>query len=925
MKDIKKLIHKINQHVERRNWQSALKAGKALWDLPYEGQMMDPKFRTQYADAIKKVAEIYTFIDKDIFSGAQAFKRLYEVADEHLGSAKRASDKEYAAYRLGSIYETAKLPHNAVFWFKKTLELGRINNKGEILLFNLTSVAQSYETLGELEQARIYYDEILNFADKLKSLENHVNALVPAAMFQIQYSDSAKGETLFQSLAQTLFESIQQPLPAWFIPALYALGVHYLKTQRPTDAVQLAQMVIERAARFEDAENVHSLFYGLIARAHLHTVRFDEALKVLASVHPVDSLEMINGGSSWIDILELWADIARIHILKEDYPRAIAAYETLAYNLGARVIDPRYADTSRKRVYFLQQQTIAVHEMVSVWLDIKAEKIRDRFEARVANAILQLKANLFLSMEVNRLDVFQQYEGLDLMYFEANRRYATSVYRALNHPANDASMRELEQDLFRREQLEQRMNTGDMLPVPGVSRMVSFDFRESAEIGDHVLLDYSLVDYRPPINGLAGPAQGRRYIGVRLEKDVLKIVDLGDTAKIESLCSDLIRYVSNPPSQSAVESDRNQARHLRPVEVSIMNDLGNIEKLSANVYERIIAPFESVGTSLSKRSLIISPDGILASLPFQALLLNGRYLIEEQDIVYCHSLLQRESLSRRQLSPGRRMVPSISRNAILVGDADYGNTEFRHLPGTKQEITQVGDLLARHTIRDTHLFEEVKLLTGGGATVSKLIESRFPKIVHIAAHGTFSEAKLEHKSGTESGLGSGYRRWDEMAAWPLSELDLALLRPMLVLSKDTSSPSLSKREGIDLSELPLEGRMLSALELSSLNLIGSLLVVLSACETGLGVTQPGAGILGFQYALTATCARAGMVSLWKVLDRETSEFMVDFYRTFLDQRNAKAGYLKTIRKHCRHNDERVHPYYWAAFSFLDLNYYYPVF
>ena len=925
MNEIQTLIHEINQHVERENWEEARRAGKALWDLPYEGQLMDPKFRAQYADAVKKVAEIYTFIDRDIFSGAEAFKRLYEVADEHVGGAEKISDKDYAAYRLGSIYETAKLPYNAVFWFKGALDLSRTRKKGEDLLFNLYLVARSYETLGELEQARIYHDEILNFADKLKPLENQVSWLVPAAMFQIHHGDSANGEILFQSLAQTLFESGKQPLPAWFIPALYALGVHYLKTQRPTNAVELAQMVIERVPRFEDVENVRSLFYGLIARAHLHTGRFDEALKILASVHPVDTLEMVNGGSSWVEILELWADIARIHILKEDYPRAIAAYETLAYNLGALVINPRYADTSRKRVYFLQQQTIAVHEMLSVWLEIRDAKVRDPFEARVANAILQLKANLFLSMEVNHLDFYQDFEGVDLMFFEANRRFVNSVYRALNHPANDASMRELEQDLFWREQLEQRMNTEDMLTVPGVSRMVSFDFRESAEIGDHVLLDYSLVDYRPPINGLAGPVQGRRYIGVRLEKDVLKIVDLGDAAKIDSLCSDLIRYMSNPPSQSAVASDRNQSRHLRPVEVSIMNDLETIEKFSENVYERIIAPFESVGTSLRNRSLIISPDGILAGLPFQALLRNGRYLIEEQDIVYCHSLLQRESLSRRQLSPGRRMVPSISRNAVLLGDADYGNTELRHLPGTKQEITQVGNLLAIHTFGDVRSFEEVKLLTGVHATVSKLIESRFPKIVHIAAHGTFSEAKLEHKSGTESVLGGGYRRWDEMAAWPLSELDLALLRPMLVLSRDLSLPSDSQGKGTDLPELHMEGRILSALELSSLNLIGSLLVVLSACETGLGITQPGAGILGFQYALTACHARAGMVSLWKVLDRETSEFMVDFYRKFLDQQDPKAGYLETIRMHCRSNDQLVHPYYWAAFSFLDLNYYSPVF
>jgi hypothetical protein len=98
------------------------------------------------------------------------------------------------------------------------------------------------------------------------------------------------------------------------------------------------------------------------------------------------------------------------------------------------------------------------------------------------------------------------------MYFEANRRFVNSAYRVLDHPANDEAMRELEQHLFWREHLEQRMNTADMIPVPGVARVLSFDFRESAEIGEHVLLDYSLVDYRPPIQGL-GPVQGSATSG----------------------------------------------------------------------------------------------------------------------------------------------------------------------------------------------------------------------------------------------------------------------------------------------------------------------------------------------------------------------------------------------------------------------------
>jgi CHAT domain-containing protein len=96
-------------------------------------------------------------------------------------------------------------------------------------------------------------------------------------------------------------------------------------------------------------------------------------------------------------------------------------------------------------------------------------------------------------------------------------------------------------------------------------------------------------------------------------------------------------------------------------------------------------------------------------------------------------------------------------------------------------------------------------------------------------------------------------------------------------------------------------------------------VVLSACETGVGVTEYGAGVLGFQYGLQGCFARAGLLSPWKVLDRETSAFMIDSYGSFVKQ-NLKAGYQATVRKHCRRDGKRVHPYYWAAFVLLEQEY-----
>ena len=148
-----------------------------------------------------------------------------------------------------------------------------------------------------------------------------------------------------------------------------------------------------------------------------------------------------------------------------------------------------------------------------------------------------------------------------------------------------------------------------------------------------------------------------------------------------------------------------------------------------------------------------------------------------------------------------------------------------------------------------------------------------------------------------------------MHALPVNELDIALLHSVVMVTEDPVATG-----------DPANGAILTASELASLNLFHAKVVVLSACETGLGVTEHGAGVLGFQYAVLASGAEAGLLSLWKVEDQATASFMVNLYQGLADRGNAKAGYLAAARKRCRGNGRRVHPYYWAAFVFLDHEY-----
>lgn len=915
MKELEKITLRLNKVVDSQDWPSACEVAQELWGYQsYEQELTDDRERDAYVSALFKVADLFRYQSDDA-TAVTVLKRAFALDTGQSITSSKSSFKELAAYKLGILYEKAKCHNTAAWWFRQSLSLARSRNIRDNVLINLDRLALNLEVSGAYEEAGQYYDEILLMLSD-RPTEEHLEWLVPAAMFQIHRADKIRGEKIMRKvISVTLRSNITSPpkvLPTWLNAALNGLGMHYIATERYHQAIRLGRRILKNATRFENPKWARDTMHGLVARALVHVGELDAALKEFEEVYDLEpSPSEGYDPNDLLETFELWIDIARIHVARHNVEVGIAAYELLAYQLGAFISDWRAATTTRLRLYWLEQMAFVVHEMVSVWLSVSEPQIRQAIEAKVANALLQLKANLFIAMEVHKLSALKYSTGEGL--FIANRRYAVAVRKVRDKPDDVEAMLELEDALFHREQIEKQSLTSDFLPIPNVSRVFKFDFLDSRELSeDRLFLDFSIIDDRPPNNGLPGPSRGTRYIGIKLSKGILQMIDLGATEQIETLLHPLIEAISKPPPSAGGDkySSAQDIRHLRPLGSDQQKNEIDLDDLMKKVYDRIVTPFEPL-----KPSLLISPDGMLAALPFQALVHQGRYLIEEREVAYCHSLLQKESLSINQMSPGARAVPSITRSALLLGDPSYTTSGMLSLPGTKIEVTQIGNLLKTEKFKGgENVFEEVRMFSGAQATASRLLELAWPRVIHIAAHGDFDEEGARLWRSQPVMFAPSYRRWEQMGSSPITELDNSLIQSFLVLSED-------KESGGD----PVQSAVLTALELASLNLIGCHVVVLSACETGLGGTKAGAGVLGFQYALQASFAKAGLLSLWKVLDQETSAFMIDFYKGFFKYEDAKAGYLAATRKHCRRNDQPVHPYYWAAFVLLDLEYYHPVF
>ena len=114
--------------------------------------------------------------------------------------------------------------------------------------------------------------------------------------------------------------------------------------------------------------------------------------------------------------------------------------------------------------------------------------------------------------------------------------------------------------------------------------------------------------------------------------------------------------------------------------------------------------------------------------------------------------------------------------------------------------------------------------------------------------------------------------------------------------------------------LPFDNGLLNSYEASFLNLRGTELVVLSACQTGLGDVQSGRGVYGLQRAIKIAGAKSIIMSMWSVSDDATQELMTYFYDFWIEKNMSKRAAFDAAKKEVR--KKYPHPFYWGPFIIL---------
>ena len=230
-------------------------------------------------------------------------------------------------------------------------------------------------------------------------------------------------------------------------------------------------------------------------------------------------------------------------------------------------------------------------------------------------------------------------------------------------------------------------------------------------------------------------------------------------------------------------------------------------------------------------------------------------------------------------------------------DRDRSDYHFVRLPGTRVEGERVAALLGVSPWLDSSALE------GLIKTVC-----RSPRILHLATHGFFLPDQERDPNRDGRGLGFDFGEFagakDSLARLSGPMMENPMLRSGLALA---GANTWLKR-----GELPetAEDGLLTAEDVTGLDLLATELVVLSACETGLGQVHVGEGVFGLRRAFVLAGAKTLVMSLWKVPDEPTRELMEDFYGRLLAGRGrAEALREAQLAMKAKYPD----PFYWGAF------------
>lgn len=741
-------------------------------------------------------------------------------------------------------------------------------------------VAQCLHTLAEMtrdpKKSEQLLQRALTIVEKTQGEEQPFvgNVLNQLGVFYTENGDYQRAEQ-FLLRAQAIYEKTLGPENISHVVSLHNLGriarerKNYAKAE---EYYRKAISIVEKAFGPENPRlaiilnNIANIYrargeYAKSLEAHLRVLRISEQTR--GPYHPLTLLSLGN--------------IAKTYAAHGNIAEAIK-FQSRVDAVIERNIELNLAiGSERQKVAYLSSTTERTDRTISLNRDLApldptasalAALVLLQRKGRVLDAMSESFASLRQRSTTEEQSLIGQYNGTTAEL----ARLVLNGPRNISFEGHQKKVSELEE---RKERLESEISRRSA-EFRAVSQTVTLNAVQAAIPRDAALIEMAV--YRPfdPKAESNSEAYGEaRYIAYVLrQKGEVLWHDLGDAKAIDQSIGLLREALGDPLRRDARERSR-------------------------AVDERVMRPLRAlVGDA---KQLLISPDGALNLIPFEALVdEQGRYLIQRFSFTYLTSGRDLLRLQVARAGHNSSLViadpmfgepdmprPAISESAqarakrqSITSAADLSSVYFAPLAGTAQEARAIKSL-----------FPEVNILLKREATESSLKQSVAPRLLHIATHGFFL---------AEGAVGSGANLEATRAVSPRARVDNPLLRSGLALT------------GANLRKGASDDGILTAMEATGLNLWGTKLVTLSACDTGLGEVKNGEGVYGLRRAFVLAGAETLVMSLWPVSDYVTREMMTAYYKG-LKLGEGRGEALRQVQLALLRRVDRAHPFYWASF------------
>lgn len=400
-------------------------------------------------------------------------------------------------------------------------------------------------------------------------------------------------------------------------------------------------------------------------------------------------------------------------------------------------------------------------------------------------------------------------------------------------------------------------------------------------------------------------------------------LDIQQALPPKSAAIDIVRFYHRNREEDAYDKIMYAVFIIRPGDKAPqIAFIENGNDLNSFLYERLCQEIKAQGKTSSTvfqaywgkiepflariNTLYIAPDGIFHKINLAILQTSdGKLLSEKYQINTLPTLTNIVGRSNQAVSTSNATaylignpqfdlqengmeMPStgnIKRSITLDNELPNPGTNLLPLPETAFEISDIAQILQSKGYTINTLLDTAATVTN----VQKIQQSR---ILHIATHGYFLKSPKREK----------FLFNEEMTT------DRPELRSMLFFAGASNTI-----RGTQLPEWIGDG-ILTALEAENLNLLNTELVVLSACDTGLGIIENGEGVFGLQRAFQIAGAKYVLISLWEVDDKETRNFMREFYQNYVVKNNSIPDAFHATQLNMLKTGKRISD--WGAFVLI---------